>query len=306
MPRISVIIPTYNRGDMVVRCVKSVLAADWDDLEVIVVDDCSPDDTRERIAAEFAAAKNIHYLRNERNSFQAVSRNRGAAVATGDYFFFLDDDNIVDAAIFKEMMAVFAAQAKAGLVAPMSIHQRPGQENLIWALGCDFNRWTSQPKNRCENLPLAQLPAEPTVYPTTYSPNAFMVTRGAFAAVGGFDEKYIQIFEESDFGWMLMEKGYEGYLTTKARTNHYGYLEPGCVAPLRRLGIEKPTRTYCFAKNRLRFARKHFSVFQILSVALIFAPLSAVYYGFVALRNKRPDIAWAYLRGTFCGVFGCS
>ena len=148
MPRISVIIPTYNRGDMVVRCVKSVLAADWEDLEVIVVDDCSPDDTRERIAAEFAAEGRVHYLRNDRNSFQAVSRNNGAKRATGDYFFFLDDDNIVDAAIFKEMMAVFAAHPKAGLVAPISIHQRPGQENLIWALGCDFNRWTSQPENR--------------------------------------------------------------------------------------------------------------------------------------------------------------
>ena len=41
--RISVIIPTYNRADMVVKCVGSVLNTDWENLEVIVVDDCSTD-----------------------------------------------------------------------------------------------------------------------------------------------------------------------------------------------------------------------------------------------------------------------
>jgi hypothetical protein len=36
---------------------------------------------------------------------------------------------------------------------------------------------------------------------------------------------------------------------------------------------------------------------------MIFAPLSAVYYGLVALKNRRPDIAWAYFKGTICGMF---
>jgi hypothetical protein len=69
------------------------------------------------------------------------------------------------------------------------------------------------------------------------------------------------------------------------------------------LGIEKPYRTYCFARNRIRFARRHFSFLQTLSVAIIFAPLSAVYYGLVALKNRRADIAWAYFKGTICGMF---
>jgi hypothetical protein len=70
------------------------------------------------------------------------------------------------------------------------------------------------------------------------------------------------------------------------------------------LGIEKPYRTFCFARNRIRFARRHFSFVQALSVAFIFAPLSAVYYGLVALKNKRYDIAWAYLKGTVRGILG--
>ena len=302
MAAISVIIPTFNRAEMVCRCVRSILDTEWPKLEVIVIDDCSPDDTGTRIKEQFG--DKVKYIRNERNSFQAVSRNNGAKIATGDYLFFLDDDNVVDRRIFAEMTQAFSENARLGLVAPMAIHMRPGKNNVIWSLGSDFNRWTSQPKDYCPNLPVAELPESPASYPTSYYPNGFMVPRKVFDAVGGFDEKYVQIFEESDFGWKIGEAGYEEIVLTTARTEHHGFLEPGCVPELRQLGIEKPYRTYCFARNRLRFARKHFSFLQILSVTLVFAPLSAVYYGAVALKNKRPDIAWSYLKGTLAGILG--
>jgi len=297
---ISVIIPTFNRAEMVCRCVQSVLDTKWPTLEVIVVDDCSPDDTAAKIKERFGEA--VKYIRNEKNSFQAVSRNNGAKIATGDFFFFLDDDNIVDKDIFCEITKAFEENPKLGLVAPMAVHMRPGKKNIIWSLGSNFNRWTSQPKDHCPNLPVAELPENPKSYPTSYYPNGFIVPRKVFDAVGGFDEKYVQIFEESDFGWKICEAGYEEIVLTTARTEHHGFLEPGCVPELRQLGIEKPYRTYCFARNRLRFARKHFSLLQIVSVALVFAPLSAVYYGLVALKNKRPVIAWSYLKGTVVGI----
>ena len=300
--RISVIIPTFNRAEMVCRCVKSVLDSDWPDLEVIVVDDGSPDDTGRRIKDAFGGR--VRYTRNEKNSFQAVSRNNGARLATGDYLLFLDDDNVLDRRAITELVRAFENNPKLGLAAPMAVHKRPGKENLIWSLGSDFNRWTSQPKDNRSNLPLEQLPAEPASYPTSYYPNGFMIPRTVYEQVGGFDEKYVQIFEESDFGWKIREAGFDAIVLTTARTEHHGFLEPGCVPELRQLGIEKPYRTYCFARNRLRFARQHFSLPQVLSVALVFAPLSAVYYGLVAIRNKRPDIAWAYLKGTLAGLLG--
>ena len=327
-PLISVIIPTYNRGEMLCRCVRSVLATEYPALEVIVVDDCSPDDTRERIAAEFGGCSRgrsqysesgapeefgdskVRYLRNEKNSFQAVSRNRGAAAAKGEYLFFLDDDNIVHPDIFTELLAAFAKCPASGLIAPMAVHKCRGDVDIIWSLGSDFNRWTSQPCDLHPNLPLDELPKilgeleSAELLPTSYYPNAFMVTRKVFDEVGGFEESYTVTYEESDFGWKIREAGYENFVAVKAVTDHYGFLEPGCVPELRRLGIEKPLRTFCFARNRLRFARRHFSFLQTLSVTLVFAPLSAGYYCLVALKNRRPDIAWAYFRGTVAGILG--
>lgn len=300
--KISVVIPTFNRAEMVCRCVQSVLDTQWPELEVIVVDDCSPDDTMNRVKERFESK--VKYIRNERNSFQAVSRNNGARIAAGDFLFFLDDDNIVEVDIFREMSRAFDENPQLGLVAPMAIHMRPGKSNVIWSLGSDFNHWTSQPKDRCPNLPLSELPDGVKSYPTSYYPNGFMVPKKVFDEVGGFDENYVQIFEESDFGWKIREAGYEEIVLTTARTEHHGFLEPGCVPELRQLGIEKPYRTYCFARNRLRFVRRHFSLPQILSVTFVFAPLSAAYYGLVALKNGRPDIAWSYIRGTCAGILG--
>ena len=303
-PDISVIIPTFNRAAMVCDCVASVLAQENVALEVVVVDDCSPDDTKARLDERFGGDPRVRYSRNEKNSFQAVSRNNGVKIANGKFLLFLDDDNILGENALVSLLDEFKKNSKLGLAAPMAVHKRPGKDNLIWSLGSDFNRWTSQPKDNCPNLPLEKLPLEPQTYSTSYYPNGFMVPREIYNEVGGFDESYVQIFEESDFGWKIREAGYDAIISTKARTEHLGFLEPGCVPELRQLGIEKPYRTYCFARNRLRFARRHFSFMQILSVTLVFAPLSAVYYCAVALKSRRADIAWAYLKGTLAGIFG--
>jgi len=103
-PSISVIIPTYNRAMMVCDCIKRVLATNYPSLEVIVVDDCSPDETRARIELTFGTDPRVKYQRNERNFFQAVSRNNGARSAIGEYLMFLDDDNLVHLDVFTEFV----------------------------------------------------------------------------------------------------------------------------------------------------------------------------------------------------------
>lgn len=303
-PQISVVIPTFNRAKMVCDCIASVLAQDDVSLEVIVVDDCSPDETGKMVSARFGKDERVKYFRNGKNSFQAVSRNNGAKASSGKYLFFLDDDNVLEPNALFELLECSKRHPDAGLIAPLSIQNRESSRNLIWTLGSDFNRWTSQPSDTHPNLPLDRLPETPVDWPTTYSPNAFMVPRVVFDSVGGFEESYEIIFEESDFGWKIIESGRSAWIASCARTSHLGFLEPGCVPALRQLGIEKPYRTYCFARNRLRFARRHFNILQAISVMVVFAPLSAVYYGLVALKNRRIDIAWAYLRGTIAGILG--
>ena len=91
MPKVSVLIPTYNRALHLRAAIASVLDQTFQDFEVIVVDDASTDDT-------FAVVRSVddarvRYLRHETNKKEAVSRNTALRAASGEYIAFLDDDD---------------------------------------------------------------------------------------------------------------------------------------------------------------------------------------------------------------------
>jgi glycosyltransferase involved in cell wall biosynthesis len=90
-PKVSVIIPTYNRVGTVPRAISSALAQTVSDLEVIVVDDGSSDDTGKTLAGMFG--DRIRYYA-QANQGASVARNRGMAEARGEWIGFLDSDDL--------------------------------------------------------------------------------------------------------------------------------------------------------------------------------------------------------------------
>ena len=86
---ISVIIPTYRRYRMLREAVQSVLNQTYQDLEIIVIDDCSGDDTAKIVEM----SPKIKYLCNEKNSGPGYSRRQGLLHSMGEYIVFLDDDD---------------------------------------------------------------------------------------------------------------------------------------------------------------------------------------------------------------------
>lgn len=90
-PRVSVIISTYDRAALLPRAVNSVLAQTFSDYELIIVDDCSSDDTQE-VIAEFTDPR-IRSVRHKENRGLPASRNTGVRNAKGEYIAFLDDDD---------------------------------------------------------------------------------------------------------------------------------------------------------------------------------------------------------------------
>lgn len=112
MPRVSVIIPTYNHAQFVVQAVESALAQTYADLEVIIVDDGSTDDTQ-AVLARYGAEINYIYQENQGLS---AARNAGISVARGDYFLFLDADDLVLANKLELQVSIVDAQPDFGLV----------------------------------------------------------------------------------------------------------------------------------------------------------------------------------------------
>ncbi len=90
-PKVSVIIPTYNRREYVQETIDSVLAQTYTDYEIIVIDDGSTDGTGEALQSRYG--DRIHYEWQE-NQGESVARNRGIELARGEYIAFLDSDDL--------------------------------------------------------------------------------------------------------------------------------------------------------------------------------------------------------------------
>jgi glycosyltransferase involved in cell wall biosynthesis len=90
-PSVSVVIPTYNRENLVGRAIKSVFSQTYGDFELIVVDDASKDNTREVIKS--FDDKRIMYICHKENRGAPATRNTGIRIARGVYIGLLDDDD---------------------------------------------------------------------------------------------------------------------------------------------------------------------------------------------------------------------
>ena len=112
-PRVSVVIPTYNRADVIGEAVASVLAQDLPELEVLVVDDGSADGTR--AAVEAVRDPRVRYLHQE-NGGPAAARNHGIREAQSQLVAFLDDDDRWRPNKLSRQLAVFDARPELGMV----------------------------------------------------------------------------------------------------------------------------------------------------------------------------------------------
>ena len=90
--KVSVIIPAYNKADYTVKAVDSVLNQTYENIECIVVDDGSTDDTYTKLHPIVIANKNIEYIYQQNNGVSAA-RNKGIMEATGEYIALLDCDD---------------------------------------------------------------------------------------------------------------------------------------------------------------------------------------------------------------------
>ncbi len=102
--KVSIIIPVYNVAPYVKECIQSIMNQTYTDLEVLIVDDCSTDNTLEIVSSMLFNKEEVNIngsifkiIRHKNNKGVSETRNTGLKQATGDFIFFLDgDDTITD------------------------------------------------------------------------------------------------------------------------------------------------------------------------------------------------------------------
>lgn len=95
--KISIIIPVYNVSLYLRKCITSAINQTLKDIEIILINDCSPDPLDDKICTEYANSDNrIKYLRHIKNKGLGGARNTGLENANGDYIWFIDSDDFID------------------------------------------------------------------------------------------------------------------------------------------------------------------------------------------------------------------
>ena len=167
-PLVSVIIPTYNRGWVLREAIDSVLAQDFRDFELIVVDDGSTDNTGQILDSYHQDLMGIR----QPNTGVSAARNRGIAAAAGQLLAFLDSDDLWLPRKLSSQVNFFNSNPDAVI----------NQTEEIWIR----NGVRVNPKTRHHKL--SGMIFEPSLALCLVSPSAVMMKRTLFDEVGLFDE----------------------------------------------------------------------------------------------------------------------
>jgi len=189
-PLVSVIIPTYNRGWILKEAVDSVIAQDFKDFELIVVDDGSTDNTQDILNSY----KEDIIVLKQNNKGVSSARNRGIASASGQYVSFLDSDDLWLPQKLSIQIDFFNANPDALIC----------QTEEKWIRNGIF----VNPKKRHKKLSGDIF--EQSLYLCLVSPSAVMIKQNLFEEVGMFDES-LPACEDYDM-WLRVSCRYPVFL----------------------------------------------------------------------------------------------
>lgn len=208
-PRFSVVIPTYQRRELVVAAVEALGRQEFaDTFEVIVVVDGSKDGTAESLNA-LKTPMALHVI-EQKNSGAAVARNQGAEQATGELLLFLDDDMESDPHLLAEHLASHRAGADV-VLGDIPIHP----DSPRGLLSERVRMWSEKRANRLA-VPGAELTSADMLT------GQISLRRDLFNRIAGFDTRFTREGsfgnEDTDLGYRLFKGGYKIVYNSKAIT----------------------------------------------------------------------------------------
>lgn len=200
IPKVSVIVCSYNGAQTLESCLRSLRKIDYPDYEVVVVDDGSTDNTRE-ILAHHPWVNAIH----QTNHGLSVARNVGAAAAKGEILAYTDSDCMADPDWLYYLVGTLLSGNYAGVGGP---NISPPAQN--WQQAC-----VAAAPGGPSHVLLTDVMAE-------HIPGCNMAFhRWAFERIGGFDPEYRKAGDDVDFCWRLQQEGEVIAFSPSAIVWHY-------------------------------------------------------------------------------------
>ncbi len=213
-PKFSLVVPVYGQHLLTFTCLVSIAnTCAAHDIEVIVIDDCSPTTT----ATELAKVEGVQFVRNEKNIGFLRSCNRAAERARGEYVVILNNDIILTTGWLQAMREVFDHQKNVGMVGakliyPDGVLQEAG--GIVWRDGSAWNLGRNDDASKPEYNYLREV---------DYCSGACLMLRREFwMSLGGFDERYVPAYyEDTDLAFRVREAGKRVIYQPRAVVVHF-------------------------------------------------------------------------------------
>ncbi|MCS3708314.1 hypothetical protein GGP62_003224 [Salinibacter ruber] len=220
MKKVSAVIANWNGSHHLKKCLPSILDQSYDNLEVIVVDNNSHDNSKE-IVQKFDA----RWVPLEKNEGLAAALNRGAEVSEGDLLLFLNNDMRFDKYFVKEMVSTIGRNKNIFSVDAVQYSWDGGEKVHLATFINEAFRKESISADRVESkigegIVVTQHDVDREVE-TVYSSAAnMMVNKNVFSSLGGFDERMTAGSEDVDICFRAWAKGYKTVFQPSAICYH--------------------------------------------------------------------------------------
>jgi GT2 family glycosyltransferase len=283
-PKVSVISVNYNQAEVTCDMLESLLAVDWPNLEVIVVDNASPGGAAP-ITERFPQIK---FISSAENLGFAGGNNLAIKEATGDYILLLNNDTIVPKDFIAPIIDTYRRHPKAGIVSPKLVFYY--SDSLVQYAGTGkINPMTC--RGRTNGYMQPDSIAFDFESRTELAHGAcMMISREVIDRIGMLDESYFMFYEEYDYCERAKDAGFEIYFN-----GHSHILHKQSVS----VGKNSPMKSYYMTRNRIYFSRKNFHGISRLASILFTCLIAVPKNGIMELIRGNTENSRSIIRGAW-------
>ncbi len=207
LPKVSVIIVNYNGKPLLEKCLESLFKINYDNFEVIIVDNNSTDNTIEFVTKDYPS---IIIIKLDSNKGFAEPNNIAAKIAKGNFLLFLNNDTIVTTNFISEMIKVIENDKKIAICQSLLLKSDDtidSSGDFIDDLGVCYNSKSIQ--HEVQEISSAR-------------GASMLIQKNIFDELDGFDEIFFATFEDVDLGWRSWILDYKTVLVPQSIVYHIG------------------------------------------------------------------------------------
>jgi GT2 family glycosyltransferase len=265
-PKVFVIILNFNSFKDTKECLESIKNIDYDNYEIIVVDNCSEDQSYTKLKEEFPE---YTMLKTHKNNGYAEGNNLGIKYALdkgSDYICVLNNDVVVETNFLSKVIDVMEKEKNIGIAGPCICNYN--EKNVIQAMGANINLYTGLTQGKFKGTKYEEKEKE-NIFVDYLGGACFVAKSEVFHKIGLIPENYFLFFEETEFCLKATRAGYKLLCVYDSRIYHKG---SSTISKYSGLSY------YFLNRNRVIFIRRNANIFQkfIFSIYIFIEALGRI------------------------------